>query len=149
MKTLFAADATQELIERLEQLTPDHQPVWGKMNPAQMMAHCNATMEVARGQKHLKRGLLSYTLGSLLKKQFYNDVPVKKNNPTHPTFIKTEQHVLDEERVQLIAHVRAFQEGGVEKCTDQPHGFFGKITKEQWGLGMYKHLDHHLKQFGV
>jgi uncharacterized protein DUF1569 len=149
MNSLFTAEHAQEVIARLERISPDQKPVWGKMNAAQMMAHCNETMEVARGIKHLKRGFISYVLGSMIKKHFYNDAPTRKNSPTHPTFIKAGQHGLDTERAALITHIRAFQEGGPEKCTDAPHGFFGKITKEQWGQGMYKHMDHHLQQFGV
>lgn len=149
MESLFSEETTNKCIERLNSLTIENVRQWGKMDVAQMLAHCNETMEVARGNKHLKRGFLSYTLGPLVKKHFYNDSPVKKNSPTHPTFVMVDQRDLDEERNKLIEHLRAFQQGGLAKCTDAAHGFFGKITKEQWGMGMYKHLDHHLQQFSA
>lgn len=49
----------------------------------------------------------------------------------------------------LIIHLNKFHKNGPETCISHPHPFFGKLTSEQWGKGIYKHLDHHLKQFGV
>lgn len=149
METLFSKDTLDKSIERIQKIQSNQQPLWGKMNPSQMMDHCSETMKVARGQKHINRIFLSYVMGSLLKKSFYNDKPVPKNSPTHKSFIVTTTTELEKSKKELIDHLTAFQAGGVEKCTDAPHAFFGKLTKEQWGMGMYKHLDHHLKQFGV
>lgn len=149
MYTLFSPDHAEALIARIEQLTPDHQAHWGKMNAGQMIAHCNATMAVVRDQQQIKRVFIGYLLGGLMKSQFYNDKPYGKNGPTHPTFVFTDERELEKEKSVLINHIRAFQQGGPEKCTRQPHAFFGKLTPEQWAMGMYKHTDHHLRQFGV
>lgn len=149
MNSLFSKEHTEALVERIQQLTPEHQAQWGKMNVSQMISHCSSTMEVVRDQKQLKRVFIGYLLGGLLKKQFYNDVPFKKNGPTHPYFIHTETGELEVEKELLIQHLRAFQKDGAAKCTQQPHAFFGKLTAEQWAIGMYKHTSHHLEQFGV
>jgi len=149
MHSLFSSEHTEQLIQRIEQLTTESQAKWGKMNVGQMLTHCSCTMEVARDQKHLKRIFIGYILGGLLKKHFYNDSPTKKNSPTHPYFIRNEAVDLVAEKERLINHLHAFQAGGAEKCTKQQHAFFGKLTAEQWAMGMYKHTDHHLQQFGV
>ena len=149
MKTLFSKQALDKSIERINRLQADKQPLWGKMNASQMLDHCSETMKVARGQKELKRMFISYILGSMMKKSFYNEKPVPKNSPTHKDFIITSTSDFEKAKQELIDHLVAFQEGGMEKCTSSPHSFFGNLTKEQWGLGMYKHLDHHLQQFGV
>lgn len=149
MKTLFDQAALEESLSRIEQLSPETQAQWGKMNVAQMLNHCSSTMEVARGQRHIKRLFIGYILGGMIKKHFYNDAPVKKNSPTHPTFVVVDNKEFEKEKNILIDHLKAFTAGGAEACTSSPHAFFGKLTKEQWGMGMYKHLDHHLKQFGV
>lgn len=149
METLFSKDALDKSIERIQKIQPNQQALWGKMNPTQMLDHCSETMKVARGQKNLDRMFLSYIMGSLMKKSFYNDKPIPKNSPTHKSFIITSTSEFEKSKKELIDHLTAFQEGGEAKCTDAPHSFFGKLTKEQWGMGMYKHLDHHLKQFGV
>ena len=149
MKTLFSEEVACELIARLKMITPEHRQLWGKMNAAQMMAHCSIAMEVARDRKQLKRMRIGYVLGGLLKKNFYNEKHFARNSPTHPYYIKAGDAEIEKERVELIAHLRAFQAGGPEKCTTQQHTFFGRLTPEQWGIGMYKHADHHLRQFGV
>lgn len=149
MESLFSAETTDKSIARINQLTVESAAVWGKMNVAQMLAHCSETMEVARGQRQIKRGVLSYLLGGMMKKQFYNDSPVRKNSPTHPSFIMVSEFDLEQEKKRLTDHLVAFHEGGESACTSDPHAFFGTMTKAQWGIGMYKHLDHHLQQFGV
>jgi len=149
METLFAKQVLDKSIERINQLKPDMPAVWGKMNATQMLEHCSETMKVVRGQKHIKRSFISYILGGMLKKNFYNDKPFHRNSPTHPDFIITTTSDFEKAKQVLIDHLTAFQADGVEKCTSAPHAFFGNITKEQWGMGMYKHLDHHLQQFGV
>ncbi|MES2555371.1 MAG: hypothetical protein V4604_04420 [Bacteroidota bacterium] len=149
MNSLFSKEHAESLIQRIQQLTPEHQAQWGKMNVSQMLAHCSSTMEVARDQKHLKRMAIGYVLGGLLKKHFYNDSAIKKNNPTHPYFVHIDTRELEAEKEHLINHLRSFQEGGIAKCTKQSHAFFGKLTEEQWAMGMYKHTSYHLEQFGV
>jgi hypothetical protein len=149
MNSLFSKEHAEALVQRIEQLNPESQPKWGKMNVAQMLAHCSSTMEVARDQKQLKRLFIGYILGGMMKKHFYDDMPVKKNSPTHPTFIHSSTREFAAEKERLIQHLRAFQAGGPEKCTRQPHAFFGRLNEEQWSKGMYKHTDHHLQQFGV
>ena len=149
METLFSAETTDKSIVRIQALTTASGAVWGKMNVAQMLAHCSETMEVARAQRQIKRGVISYLLGGMMKKQFYNDSPVRKNSPTHPSFIMVAEFDLENEKKRLTDHLRAFQQGGEAACTSEPHAFFGNVTKTQWGIGMYKHLDHHLQQFSV
>lgn len=149
MQSLFDKSAKDSLIHRIEQLTPEMQAKWGKMNVNQMLAHCSSTMEVVRDQKHIKRVFIGYLLGGLMKKQFFNEKPYGKNGPTHPYFIHNDTAEFEQEKQTLINHLQAFQEGGAAKCTKQPHAFFGKLNEEQWAMGMYKHTDHHLQQFGV
>ncbi len=149
MKSLFEKSTLEECITRLDKLSNESNASWGKMNAVQMLAHCNETMKVANGEKQLKRIFISYILGSLLKKSFYNEKPVGKNSPTHPSFIFPNATDFEKNLTEQKQLLTSFQEGGIEKCTSNPHAFFGNVTKEQWGMGMYKHLNHHLEQFGV
>jgi hypothetical protein len=149
MKNLFEAETVAEAIQRIQSLTPASARHWGKMDVAQMVAHCVSTFDVATGQRHVKRGFLGYTICPLLKSIYTNEKPFSHNSPTHPTFIVADQRDLDRERIRLVQLVRQFHEGGPEKVTPEPHAFFGRLTPEQWARGMYKHLDHHLRQFGA
>lgn len=79
----------------------------------------------------------------------HNDKPIPKNMSMIPTLIIADQREFEKEKEILKQKIIMFQRNGPEKCTTHPHPFFGKLTSEQWGKCIYKHLDHHLKQFGV
>lgn len=149
MKTLYDKQAADEMIARIEKISASDKPLWGKMNSAQMMAHCAACLYVVRDEQHIPRVFISYILGPVFKKNFYNDKPFGKNSPTAKQFIFPDSTDFETAKQDLVGQIRKFQEGGPEKCTTKPHAFFGKLSPEQWGKGMYKHTDHHLQQFGV
>jgi hypothetical protein len=88
-------------------------------------------------------------LSPFIKSILTNEKPFQKNTPTDRTFVYTDQRNFDQEKVKLQNIIKEFAEGGKDKCTTHPHSFFGKLTPNEWGVGMYKHLDHHLRQFGV
>ena len=148
MKNLFQAETITELNERLDKLSPASQRQWGKMNVSQMLAHCSAAVEVAVGDRNPPQLFLGKILGPLLKSILTNDKPFKKNSPTDKSFVITDDRDFDKEKARLKQLIKRFHEGGEEKCTTHPHSFFGKLSPGEWSRGMYKHLDHHLRQFG-
>lgn len=149
MKSLFDKDTLHETLRRIESLTPATQAVWGKMNVSQMMEHCSRALDYATGKDKPKRMLLGYLIGGFLKKEYYNDRPVGKNLPTAPKFVVTDTPDFEVTKQRFTGLVKAFGEGGEAKCTRHPSAFFGHFTPEQHGIGAYKHIDHHLTQFGV
>lgn len=50
VKNLFDATAVEEVKERMARLRPDSERQWGKMSPAQMLAHCSAAIGMAVGE---------------------------------------------------------------------------------------------------
>lgn len=149
MKNLFEKDSLNETLSRIENLNHSSQALWGKMNVAQVLAHCSAALEVAVGNKFPPRIFIGRILGPVFKSSFLNKKPFTKNTPTDKSFIISNNRNFEEEKERLIQLIKQFHDGGTSKCTTHPHSFFGKLTPEQWSVGMYKHLDHHLKQFGV
>ena len=149
MKTLFQAEAVEEVISRIGKLQPTTKHEWGTMDAAQMMAHCSATLDVASGRVILPRMFIGRILGPFVRPGFTNDTPFSKNGPTHKSFVIADKRDFAREQEQLKDRVRRFHEGGEAQCTKHPHAFFGPLTPQEWGTGMYKHLDHHLRQFGV
>ncbi|NMO98184.1 DUF1569 domain-containing protein [Paenibacillus lemnae] len=149
MNNIFAKKHTDEIVTRIKQLRPDSQPLWGKMNAAQMLAHCSAFQDIATGNMTSSRSWLGVVIGKFVKPMFYNDKSVPQNMSTIPDIMITDEREFQKERETLIQKLIAFQHHGPEKCTAQTHPFFGKLSPEEWGKGIYKHLDHHLKQFGV
>lgn len=149
MKNLFDPNDAKEILDRIEKLTPTSQRLWGKMDVAQMLAHCTNLLRIARGLEKPKRSVLGFLLGWLVKETFFGAKPHPKNSPTGKALIVAEQKLFEEEKKTLIEHIKAFSEGGPGKCTTHPNPFFGKLKPEEWARGQYKHLDHHLQQFGV
>jgi hypothetical protein len=149
MQNLFQPEAAAEVIARIEKLQPTSQHQWGKMDVAQMMAHCSATLDAASGRVVLPRLLIGRILGPFVRHVFTNDKPFSKNGPTHKNLVIADKRHFAREQEQLKVKVKQFHEGGEAQCTKLPHAFFGPITPQEWATGMYKHLDHHLRQFGV
>lgn len=149
MKSLFQESAYKEIIDRLNKLSPSAKRQWGKMTVSQMLAHCCAPMEVAMGRKSPPRMLIGRILGPLLKGAYVGEQPFKKDGPTHESFLVIDERNFDQEKATLEKLLKEFHEGGPAKSTTAPHAFFGKLTPEQWGIVMYKHMDHHLRQFGA
>src|SRR5215469_13159562 len=148
MKNLFEPRTVQEVMTRIEQLKPSSQRGWGKMDVAQMMAHCSAALEMASGKFVAKRTLLGRVIGPLIRHVLTDDSPFPRNSPTAKE-LKVGTCDFARERERLKQCVRQLHEGGESECTKHPHPLFGKIMPLEWSTGMYKHLDHHLKQFGV
>ena len=149
MKNLFQPEALAEIKQRLEKLQPTSQKEWGKMEVAQMIAHCSAAMEVAVGEKSPPRMFIGRIIGPLFKSAFTSEKPLRKSTPTDPSFLIIDQRNFEKEKSRLIELIDKFASGGPEKVTSNPHSFFGKLKPVEWSTGMYKHLDHHLRQFGV
>ena len=141
MQNLFQPEAVSEVIARVDKLHPGSQRQWGKMDVAQMMAHCSATLDVASGRVALPRMFIGRILGSFVRPVFTNDKPFSKNGPTDKSFVIADKRDFVNEKEQLKARVRQFHEGGEAQCTKRPHSFFGPLTPQQWATGMYKHLD--------
>jgi len=149
MKNLFEKGSAEELLLRIDGLQPATQRQWGKMDVAQMMAHCSAALDMASGKLVLPRLFIGRLLGSFVRPIYSNEKPFSKSSPTDPKLVVSNQRDFQKEKDQLKVKVREFQEGGEAKCTRHPHPFFGSLTPYEWGRGMYKHLDHHLRQFGA
>lgn len=149
MKSLFDDSPYNEIVQRLDNLTPQAQRKWGKMEVAQMLAHTTQPFKVPLSKKKMPRIFLGRLLGWIIKSKLYNDVAWKQNLPTSPDFIIKDQRIFDTEKEQLREAIDAFHKAGPDGISKFPHPFFGNFTPDQWGKSMYKHLDHHFQQFGV
>ncbi len=147
MKSIFDEKTYQEVLNRLEKLTPDSERQWGKMSVAQMLWHCQLPIRLAiKNKKSNKKS--NPLIRLLFKKSLYSDKPWRKNLPTIPAAKAREEKDFTQEMNTLREMVTELHE--LKKRTDwNPHPIFGDFTPDQWGKLEYKHLDHHLRQFGV
>lgn len=147
IKNLFDPVTKQEIIERIDKLTAQSQNKWGKMNVAQMLAHVQLPIKIAYGTHQPKGNFLLRLIGPLFKSKLWDEQPYKQSLPTDPTFIMTGlEKDFEKEKAVLLDLVNRF---GETTIVGEKHPVFGKLTKENWSKATWKHLDHHLKQFGV
>lgn len=150
MKNVFDRSEAAELIARINRLTPSSKGLWGKMSVSQMLAHCNVTYEMVYEDKHPKPNpLLKLVLKLLVKGKVVSETPYKKNNPTAPAFKVKDDKDFAAEKSRLIAHIEKTQRLGEDHFDGKESHSFGPLTKTEWNNMFYKHLDHHLTQFGV
>ena len=150
MNSVFVKEDVDELLERINKLTPSSKALWGTMNVAQMLAHCNVTYELVYDNKHPKpTGLRKIMLKYLVKPYVVNNKPYKQNSPTGPQFIVDSDKNFEMEKKRLIDYIIKTMELGAEHFNGKESHSFGALSKEEWNKMFYKHLDHHLSQFGV
>jgi hypothetical protein len=150
VKNLFDRATAAEVAQRIERMTPSATRLWGKMTAPQALAHCAVAMEWAVGDRTPPRMFLGRLFGGLVKKKVVgDDAPMRRNSPTAPDLVIADDRELSAEQARLAGLVDRFSSGGPAGCTSRPHSFFGRMTPDEWAVLMYKHVDHHLRQFGA
>ncbi len=150
MTNLYEPATVTRVKERIAALRQDSQRQWGKMTPAQAVAHCSEALQWAVGDVHPPRMFLGRILGRLVKsKVLAESEPMHKNSPTARSLVIADDRDLAAEQARLCALIDRFAAAGPSGCTTHPHSFFGPLTPDEWAGLMYKHLDHHLRQFGA
>lgn len=149
MDSLLQQKPYENILNRIAKFTTNSQPKWGKMDVAQMLAHCQGPLKVALGELQMKKPNAFMRLLFLsFKKSLYSDKPWKKGLPTSKEFLVVEQKDFETEKQELLKWINLFH-AEKNRANWPPHPFCGHFTTEQWGKMQYKHLDHHLTQFGV
>jgi len=149
MKNLYNKIDVDEILNRVEKLTPNTQRKWGKMSIGQMLAHLNAFIETALDSNCQERMLIGKIIGRFFKNRYVSKKQFSKNSPTSKNYTFIDQKDFEKEKSKAILLIKQFYENGPEKCTKHPHPFFGKLTPNEWAIVQWKHFDHHLRQFGV
>ena len=151
IKDIFSSPVANEVIDRIQMLQKDSKPVWGKMNAAQMFAHCNVAYNYTYHPEKFKApgAVKKFFLKTFLKKIVVGPKEYSKNSPTAPDFIIADERNLETERNTLIENIRKTQQLGRAHFEGKENFSFGKMSADEWNNLFYKHLDHHLRQFGV
>jgi len=150
MKNIFQKEIAQEVVGRINQLSENQEPQWGKMNVAQMLAHCNVTYEMTYTDKHKKpNAFVKFMLKLLVKPSVCGEKMYPKNGKTAPQFIIADTRDFKREKKRLVEYIHKTQKLGATHFEGKESHSFGKLTAAEWNNMFYKHLDHHLNQFGV
>lgn len=146
---LHSPETYQECVSRIQALTPESRPLWGTMTAAQMFAHCAEVQEVTNGKELRGTPFLIKLFRGVIRRMVLSDKPYPKNSGTHPQYRQKEDRDFEAERRRLLAALDAFVRAGAEGGPGPEHPLFGRLTPGEKGRSMVKHLDHHLRQFGV
>jgi len=149
MPTLFQSTDRDALLARIAQLRPDSPRQWGTMTPAQALRHCALALETATGDRPMKQKFIGKILAPLVRKSILGEKPFSRNSPTDPSFRVADDRDFAADRTRLTELMARFVERGPAEAGKAPHAFFGKLSGDEWGVLMYKHIDHHLQQFGA
>jgi len=150
MKTIFDPIIRAELKDRIQTIHENNKAQWGKMNVYQMAKHSTKWNDwlLGNGQFVYKQEFLGKLFGKMaLKSTTKNDKPMDKNIPAAKDFVVKEKDIhLDEQKVKWMSQIDAFEN---YKNDAFIHDFFGQMSLEEIGIFVYKHNDHHLRQFNL
>jgi hypothetical protein len=146
MKTLFDERHRSGILARVERVTTDSRPQWGKMNAEMMLAHLVAAMRMAAGELATKPKNLPIRFPPL-RQLFVYWLPWPKGAPTAPELLPSDRGAIDDNKRELARLVELV--GGNQSATWPAHPAFGDLGRRGWGVLTWRHCDHHLRQFGV
>ena len=148
---IFSKEECQKIIDRIESLTPQTQPEWGKMNVAQMLAHCDVAYQMVYQPENFKKAnaFTKLMVKLFAKKQVIGNKPYPKNSRTAPDFIVPAEQDFQGQKTKLINHIWQAQQDGEAYFDGKESHAMGKLSADNWNVLFSKHLDHHLRQFGV
>ncbi|GAB5486208.1 MAG: hypothetical protein Pars93KO_26420 [Parasphingorhabdus sp.] len=150
MNSIFERTTIDQFTERLNELTPYSKPEWGKMTVYQMLKHCTENEKMNLRITTYKRLLPGRLFGRMvMNKIIKDDLPMSKNNPTHPALKIKGDGDFETQRKELINLLNKYPSSSKKELERLIHPFFGKLKLHEWEIYIYKHLDHHLRQFGV
>ncbi len=147
---LFTAEGLGASLSRLQALTPSSRAEWGKMGVAQMLAHRNVAYEMLYEDKHPRpKATIRLLLRLFLKQKVVGPAPYPRSSPTAPQFKIADARDFSAERDRLVAYMRRMFAEGRPRFEGRESASFGPLTSGEWNVMFAKHLDHHLRQFGV
>jgi hypothetical protein len=150
LPNIFNRTVADEVIQRINTLSTETQPTWGKMSVDQMIAHCNVTYEMTFENIHKKpNAFIRFILKNLVKSKVVSEKPYGKSGQTAPEFVIKGTKNFEEEKARLIEYINKSQGLGESHFNNKESQSFGILSSVEWNNMFYKHLDHHLSQFGA
>jgi hypothetical protein len=147
MSSLRNESARNSLIQRLNRLTSAAQPRWGKLNAPRMICHLGDTLAMSLGDIRIpsanKKAFQRFPLKHLILYVF----PFPKNVPIAPELLASQPTSFDADRKRIIKMIERL--AATPRALGPEHPLFGPLTNEEWNVLQRKHIDHHLRQFGL
>jgi Protein of unknown function (DUF1569) len=146
MPTILAQGDRELIVKRLRQLTPDTKPIWGTLTAPRLLCHLSDQLRVSLGEAPMVRRDTALTRTLLKWLVIYSPIKAPPGKvQTSPEMLTTPpgNWQSDLERTESLIQRLAIT------STTAAHPKFGPLSHDGWGRLTWKHLDHHLRQFGV
>ena len=139
-----------QIIHRINSLQANSQRIWGKMTVAQMLKHCSVPYHQIFDTAFPKApAIMRLLLKWFYKKSMVDITPYKQNLPTAPSFVVKDEPDFDTHKQALIDNILKVCDMGATAFENKAQVTLGPLTSTEWSNMLYKHLDHHLRQFGA
>ena len=147
---MWEQQTVDALCARIDSLTPNTQRLWGSMNVAQMLGHlCVPYVQALRSGSKRAPLHIRIIMQLFYKRDMTNDKPYKQGLPTGRVMIMPPDSQFEPNKERLKDLIRTFAAKGRPYFEGHMHSGLGKLSSAEWNNVMYKHVDHHLRQFGV
>jgi hypothetical protein len=147
MKSIWQEETQRELHDRVGRLAWDGRAAWGRFTAPKMVCHLADSLKMAMGDLKVAPKALPIRYPPL--KQFIVYLaPFPKGMPTAPELLAREPR----EWAADVADLQALLDRAASARTTDTwpeHPAFGKLSTRGWGVLIFRHMDHHLKQFGA
>lgn len=150
-RSLEEPGVIQELVARVERLTPTSRREWGTMTPPEVLCHLADAFHGVLGEREMSDGNSNWFVRTVVKTlAIHTTMPWPQGVPTRPeidTHLKgTQPGVFERDRAEVIALIQRFASPETHYVA---HPAFGRMTRQEWLLWGFGHVDHHMRQFGV
>ena len=147
MQNILNEKTYNSIRQRIENLQPDAVRQFGKMDAAQMLAHCNKQLEGALGKIKLE-DVSTFVTRNIIRRvlPLMNKIP--KGTETSESLKVKDVRQFEPEKQKLLGNLDTLYKGGI-KTQWYDHPAFGKMSGREWAHLIHLHLDHHLRQFSV
>jgi hypothetical protein len=136
----------QELLDRLERLTPDRPARWGRFMASRMVLHLADALRMANGELAVRPKRLPMKF--ILRPLMLHVLPFPKGAPTAPELLARTPESWERD-VGALRALLAAVEAPAPGTRLPDHPIFGRMSAHDWGTLIYKHADHHFRQFGI
>jgi hypothetical protein len=147
MKTMWDAARQREIRARVAQLSPESRAAWGRMSAPQVVCHLAESLKMALGDLPVTPKKVPIRFPPL-KQLIVYVVPFPKGVPTAPELIARAPANWQADVADLQALIDRFV-ARADAVAWPKHPAFGRLSKRAWGVLVYRHMDHHLRQFGA
>ncbi len=153
MKNISQPRCLEALIGRLQRLSPDSERLWGVLTPGEMLCHLGDAAESVLGIRMPPGPPPTNQPRPLLKWVFlYGPLPFPKGVSTRagvdPRREGTKPDSFASDRARAVTSLQALAHAPAERLS-AAHFRFGRMSQRDWRRWAYKHVDHHLRQFGL